>query len=66
LAGSRKLQLSYSSILPLPAYVSADTLKAEPSVSVPNQNLLFSKLDRGLAIAVEPVRRGVAAEQGRK
>jgi hypothetical protein len=58
--------LSYSSIPPLPAYVSADTLKTQPFIPVPDQDCLLAELDRGLSIAIKPVRRGVATEQRRK
>ena len=46
--------------------MSADTVKTQPFIPMPNQNSLFTEFHCCLAVAIEPVRRGVAAEQGRE
>jgi len=52
------------SIGALPGYFGAAAVQVQPIVAVPHQDPFLAQLNRRLPLAVQPVRRGVAAEQG--
>ena len=61
-----QLQHSAPSVFARPDDLRAVAVQVEPSFAVAHRDLFFAQLDRGLAVAIQPVRRGVAAEQGSK
>ncbi len=63
---SRQFQHSAPSVVALPHHLRAVPFQIEPRFRVTHRDLFFPQLDRRLPIPVQPVRRGVTAEQGSK
>jgi hypothetical protein len=62
--GLSQLHRSSSSVLALPENLSAIASQIKPMIAVAHCNPIFPQLNRGLPVAIQPVRRGVTAEQG--
>ena len=68
----RNRPASVNSSIPLrpssrcPHHLRAVAFQIEPRIPMTHRNLFFAQLDRRLPIPIQPMRRGVAAEQGSK